>query len=466
MNRRRFLHSISGLAAGAALPPGSAFAAGKNSVPTAPRSNGITRFGDGRDWFFAQRFGLFVHWGIYAIPGWHEQHQWRARVPRAEYVKLARQWNPTKFNPNAWLDLLQAAGMKYLCLTTKHHDGFCLWDTKQTAFNTMNTPYQRDIVGLLADACHKRHVPLCLYYSIADWNHPNYPNQGRHHELEPQPGDSPDWAKYLEFVKAQVRELCSNYGEIHGFWWDMNVPKHCDPSINALVRRLQPGAVINNRGFDDGDFGTPERDYEKDETAAFDRPTEACQAVGMESWGWRADEDYYTDRHLMRSIDRYLARDANYLLNVGPKPDGTIPERSIAILRRIGKWYRAIAESLENVQPAAHLTSNRSVMLTRRERTFYVHLNTDPQGDGVKLKPINVLPKRATLLNTGKPVKCVVNLTPADHKDQKPYLRLVGLPVDELANTVPVVKLEFDQPLDELIHTGFGLDAAGDVAGL
>jgi alpha-L-fucosidase len=427
-----------------------------------PRTEGIPRFGDGRNWFFEKRFGMFVHWGLYAIPGWHEQHQWRARVPRAEFVKLGRQWNPTKFNPNAWLDLMVEAGMKYICITTKHHDGFCLWDTKQTPFNTMNTPYKRDIIGMLADACHKRRVPLCLYYSIADWNHPNYPNQGRHHELEPQTQDSPDWEKYLEFLKAQVRELCTNYGEIHGFWWDMNVPQHKNPAINAMIRQLQPNAVINNRGFDDGDFGTPERDYEKDEAASFDRLIEACQAVGMESWGYRRDEDYYTDRHLIRSVDRYLARDANYLLNVGPKPDGTIPKEAAAILRRIGQWYHAVKESLEGVQPASHLTSNRNVMLTCRDRTLYVHLNKDPQGDGVKLKPFNVAPKRATLLNTGKPVKYVVNLTPADHQEQKAYFRLLDLPANEMANTVLVVKLEFDRPLEELAQPTTSPDKVTD----
>jgi alpha-L-fucosidase len=348
--------------------------------------------------------------------------------------------------------------MKYICITTKHHDGFCLWDTKQTAFNTMNTPYGRDIIGMLAEACHKRGVPLCLYYSIADWNHPNYPNQGRHHELEPQPQDSPDWEKYLEFLRTQVRELCTNYGEIHGFWWDMNVPKHRDPSINEMIRELQPKAVINNRGFDEGDFGTPERDYEKDEAAGFDRPTEACQAVGVESWGYRRDEDYYTDRHLMRSIDRYLARDGNYLLNVGPKADGTIPREAAAILRRIGKWYGAVRESLEGVQPASGLTSNRNVMLTRRGRTLYVHLNKDPQGDGVKLKPLNVAPRRAVLLNTGKAVDFVVNLTPADHVERKAYLRLMHLPANELANTVLVVRLEFDRDLEQLVQAGAGPD--------
>jgi alpha-L-fucosidase len=160
---------------------------------------------------------MFVHWGLYSIPGWHEQHQWRARVPRAEYIKLAQKWNPVKFDPGKWLDLMEAAGMKYITVTTKHHDGFCLWDTRQTGFNTMNTPYKQDIIGRLSDACHSRDVPLCLYYSIADWNHPAYPNQDRHHELpKPEPGDNPDWDKYMSFLKEQVRELCTNYGKIHG----------------------------------------------------------------------------------------------------------------------------------------------------------------------------------------------------------------------------------------------------------
>lgn len=407
----------------------------------------MKKFGDGRDWFFEKRFGMFLHWGIYSIAGWHEQHQWRKRVPREEYVKLAKQWNPVKYNPDEWLDLAQETGMKYACITTKHHDGFCLFDTKQTAYNTMNTPYGKDVLKMLADACHKRNFPLCLYYSCADWHQPNYPNQGRHHELPPQPGDQPDLMKYLEFLKAQVRELCTNYGEIHGFWWDMNVDKHADPSINDMIRKLQPKAVINNRGYDDGDFGTPERDFEKDvdDVRAFVKPTEACQSVGTESWGYRKDEDYYADRHLIRSIDKYLARDANYLLNVGPTGEGVIPPESTAILKRIGAWYNKIKESLEGVEACPNLTSNRNVLLTRRGNALYVHLHREALSEAVKLKPIAVAPRKATLLNTGAPVEFAVDMVPSDHTEQKAYLRLRKLPVNEMANTVLVAKLEFDK---------------------
>lgn len=448
MNRRDFVRGVA--AAASVRPIGQE--SQRKAVEQPGRSRRVARFGDQRDWFFEKRFGMFVHWGLYAIPAWHEQHQWRARVPRREFEKLAHDWNPIGFRPDAWLDLMESAGMKYICVTTKHHDGFCLWDTKQTTFNSMNTPYRRDIIRMLADACHRRKVPLCLYYSIADWNHPNYPNQGRHHELSgPEPGDQPDWDRYMEFLKAQVRELCTNYGEISGFWWDMNVPEHKDPSVNAMIRKLQPSAVINNRGFDEGDFGTPERDYDVSAGAAagFERATEACQSVGMESWGYRKDEDYYSDRHLIRSIDRYLARDANYLLNVGPTAEGMIPDQSAAILRRIGQWYNRVKESFEDVEPASDLTTNRSVLLTGRGQVLYVHLNSDPVGEAVKLKPFTQVPKRATLLNDGSEVRCVANLAPSDHLEQKPYLRLVKLPTNRMADTVLVIKLELDRPFRE-----------------
>jgi alpha-L-fucosidase len=436
MNRRSFLKTTSLLSASHLLP-----FAETGTRTLAPR------FGDGRDWWFQRRFGMFVHWGLYAIHGFQEQEQWRARVPRSEYVKLAGQWNPMKFDPYSWLDLAHEAGMKYVCFTTKHHDGFCLWDTRQTSYNVMNTPYGKDILKILSDACRRRGVPLCLYYSIADWHQPNYPNQGRTHELPSQPGDQPDLMRYLEFLKAQVRELCTNYGEIHGFWWDMNVDKHVDPSINRMIHELQPNAVINNRGFDEGDYGTPERDYDSssEQVLSFERRTEACQSVGSESWGYRKNEDYYTDRHLIRSIDKYLARDANYLLNVGPKPDGVIPSESAAILRRIGTWYRAVSESLERAAPCSQLTQNPNVLLTRKDNTLYVHLNRDPLTEAVKLKPINIAPARATLLNSGRPVECAVEMAPSDHLEQKGYLRIRKLPVNETANTVLVVKLEFDR---------------------
>lgn len=444
MKRRQLLKTAAALSAAPFFIPYDISLPAPVSEPAAPR---VKRFGDGRDWFFEKRYGMFIHWGLYSIPAWHEQHQWRARVPRAEYVKLAQRWNPKKFNPGEWLDTLEMAGMKYLTVTTKHHDGFCLWGTKQTSFNTINTPYGKDIIGMLSDECHKRNVPLCLYYSIADWNHPNYPNQGRHHELAgPEKGDSPDWNLYMDFLREQVKELCSDYGKIHGFWWDMNVPQHSDTSINEMIRKLQPDAVINNRGFDEGDFGTPERDFDNAEAGSvtMPRPTEACQSVGMESWGFREDEDYYSDLHLKRSIDKYLSRDANYLLNVGPAADGTIPQVSKDILRRLGKWYISVEESYKQADQSPELLAAKDVMVTLRGSSVYIHFNNGLPGNGFKVKPITEMPLSAILLNTGSKVECAVELVPSEHLTQKKYLRLKKLPVNEMADSVMVVKLEFE----------------------
>ncbi len=453
MNRRTFLQTVP---ANALLTSGASrlLANGASDSPGHQRADPRpTRFGDGRDWFFQKRFGLFVHWGLYAIPGWHEQHQLRLGVARDEYAKLNERWNPVHFNPDKWLDLMQMAGMQYLTVTAKHCDGFCLWDTKQTAFNTMNTPYGKDIIRQLADACHRRNIPLCLYYSIVDWNHPNYPHQSRAHERQPQPQDKPDEGKYVEFVREQVRELCTNYGDIHGFWWDAMRLNVTDPTINDMIRRLQPKAVINNRGFDKGDFNTPERDYDKDDSRSFDRLTEACQSIGMESWGYRTNEDYYTSKYLMRSIDKYLARDANYLLNVGPDPTGLIPDECVRRLGEIGSWYGRVQESLVDVEPASSLTSNTQVLLTRRQNTLYVHLNAEPLGNVVKLRPFTTAPKRVTLLNNGRSIATELVLTPQDHISKKAYLRFIDLPVDEFVNEVMVLKVDFDRPPETLVTT-------------
>ena len=412
-------------------------------------------FGDGRDWFFEKRLGLFLHFGLYAIEGWHEQDQMRRFIPRAEYEKLIHRFNPREFDADAIVDLAESVGMGYVCFTTKHHDGFCLWDTAYTDFNVMNSPYGADIVKQLADACHRRDFPLGLYYSIVDWHHPNYPNQGRHHELPgPEAGDNPDWEKYLEFLRNQVRELCAKYGPIHHFFWDMNVPGHRDPSINRMLRSLQPDMVINDRGFDEGDFGTPEREYEaaeRDRVLRFTRPTEACNSVGAQSWGFRREEDYYSVRHLTGSIDAVLAKGGNYLLNVGPDADGRIPERAAVILSDIGRWYSRTREAFEGCRPASELTDNRDVLLTCKERTLYVHLAHFPKSEAVVLNPLREKPVRAVLLNTGKPVESAVDLLPVFWNSRQGFLRLKNLDVNSFGSEVLVLRLDFEKPLEEVV---------------
>ncbi len=408
------------------------------------------RFGDDRDWFTRAQFGLFVHWGIYAIPGWHEQHIYRKRLGRAEYQPLMKQFDPSRFDPDQWLDLAEAAGMRYICLTAKHVDGFCMWDSDLTDFKVTNTPYGKDIVALLSDACHRRNIPLCIYYSVVDCHQPNYPHAGKSYEFQTsQSGDEPDLEKYVSFLKGQVRELCTRYGRIHGFWWDGNVLKLRDPSINATIRELQPGMVINDRGMDEGDFGTPERDWDAcvDTELAFSGCVEACQSIGYQSWGWRNDEDYYSDAHLVSSIQKVLSKGGNYLLNIGPKADGSIPAEAQERLERIGDWFGRVRESLIGVEPANELISDHSVLLTRRGSTLYVHFHQQPIINAVYLHPIVDLPNSATVLNTGQDVQVDVIDLPSLH-DQSPNrsLRISRLPVNRQSVVGWVIKLEFEPP--------------------
>lgn len=409
------------------------------------RSVSLTYFNDKRDWFFEKQFGMFVHWGLYAINGWHEQEMLRLKIPRQDYEKLAALWNPESFDPKAWIDTAKSAEMEYLCFTTKHHDGFCLWNTKTTPFNTCNSPYRRDILENLANECAKQNFPLCLYYSIVDGHHPNYPNAGRSHEIQPQTGDTPNWDIYLDYLKSQIHELCTQYGTISGFWWDQNSTRYKDTSINDNIRLLQPSAVINNRGFDEGDFGTPERDYDKasDGAVSFGRPTEACQSIDSQSWGYRKEEAFFTDRFLISSLDNYRSRGTNYLLNVGPDAQGRIPEYSIGALSRIGDWYRANKEAFSRVTNASSITSNKDVRLTQRDNVLYVHLFKEPASSSVSLAPLKSIPKEAVILSSGEAVGTTLELTPNDKLDANQYLRLTKLPLNDHPKSVVVVKLVY-----------------------
>ncbi|MDR0450082.1 MAG: alpha-L-fucosidase [Treponema sp.] len=415
------------------------------------------RFRDSRDWFNEQRFGMFIHWGLYAIPAWHEQIEWRGRMPRKEYESLIHQFNPVKFDPGQWLDLAKSAGMEFVTLTSKHHDGFCMFDTKYTDFNIMNTPYKKDIVKMLAGAAERQGMKMGIYYSIPDWNHKNYPNQARHHEMwGMRRGDEPDYDKYFEFMENQVLELCTNYGELGLFFWDVNTAGYNNRAFNDRIRGLQPSLVINDRGPDNGDFATPERTVP--EGREFSRPVLAVQSLGRESWGYKTDEDYYNPKFIMQSIDKILAMGGNYMLNVGPRADGTIDERDTASLSRIGKWYNKVKEAFApDTYPATSMITDNSrdtamkdnVLLTRRQNTVYVHAYEDLATNSVSLKPFTANPLKATLLNNGAPVETLVNKTPGYHQEDRAFLRLRNLPTAAIPDEPLVIKLEFDSSICE-----------------
>jgi len=415
------------------------------------------RFGDGRDWFLENRFGLFVHWGPYAVPGWHEQIQQRRGLSRAEYSRLIAPFNPVDFDPAPWLDAAQEAGMSYLVLTAKHHDGFCMWDTATTDYKVTRQGAP-DVVGKVASACHARGIKLGLYYSIVDWHHPAYPNEGRHHELPPQRDDHPDATAYLAYLKEQIRELCTRYGEISYLWWDMNVPGWEDESIHAMIRQLQPACVINDRGFHnratldpwrDGIIITRERDYQaalgESGQAPLPVPTESCESLDQLSWGYKTDPNYHSLHHLKRNLADNLARGANYLLNVGPDTEGRFPSEQCNLLRQLGDWYARVRECFDGTQLIAGLVAQPHILVMQRDCTYYLIVTRPLNFRDLPLRPINARPHSVRLLNTGTDVSWTCDIVPQDVT--RPFLRLRELPVDALAGDVMVIKLTFDKPL-------------------
>jgi alpha-L-fucosidase len=398
-------------------------------------------------WFPEKRFGMFIHFGLYALTGWHEQYQLRRKISKTEYVKFRDEFNPYRFNPDEWIDIAEQAGMKYICFTAKHHDGFCMFDTEYTDYNIMNTPYGKDFLRVLAEACERRGMGLSLYYSIPDSHHPNAYNEKSSHQLTPEPddGSEPDMKKYISFIKNQVTELCTNYGKILSFFWDIP-PKIYDPSLNALVRGLQPGIMINNRGFDEGDYATPER--ERSFKGRFTAPTEACQSIDSQSWGYREKAHYYSYKYMTDSIDMIMSMGGNYLLNAGPKADGSIAEEHRKYILTIGDWYKRVRESYEYAEPASELIGKNNMMLTKKGNAIYVHLNGAVQTTGYELYPINAAPQSAVLLNNNQKVDFSVELIPAvfdksESVGMQECLQLYNLPVNEFSNETLVIKLNF-----------------------
>lgn len=398
---------------------------------------------DPRNWFMKKRFGMFVHWGIYAVGGIHEQERWRYQTPEKIYEAYKEKFDPVKFDPVQWLDMFQENGMEYLVFTAKHHDGFCMWDTKETSFNIMNTPYKQDIVGKLAEECHKRDFPFELYYSCVDWHHKAYPNIGRHHEIMTDPAFH-DMEEYMAFLKNQIRELCSNYGRIHGIWWDMNVPGYVDPSVHELIRSLQPSAVINNRGYDTGDYSTPERNFLDNGFLPFANLTEACDSVGMNSWAYRKEEDYFSVRKLEKQIALYTALGGNFLLNAGPDPLGVFPEKAKEILHKVGVWYKKVGKALTETPCPGLLLHANHILCTGGGKKLYLTFLEPPAGETIVLEGFSHMPAEAKILNTGK--KVAATFEPMSYfLNAEKCLRLREVPVEEMNDEICVMELSFEK---------------------
>ncbi len=395
------------------------------------------------------KLGLFVHWGIYSEFGRHEQVFAQNRMDRDEYEAAAKRFNPTDYAPEDWVLLAKRAGMKYICFTAKHHDGFCMWDSAYTDYKITNTPYGKDTLKMLADACKKHGMMLSLYYSNPDWHYEYGYNPTSSHQWCAVNTASADTEKLREYIKNQITELMSNYGKIYTLFWD--IPPHIDDkSINELVRKLQPGILINDRGFDDGDFATPERDYEALPGGRFVNATEACNSVGENSWGYRYDENFFSIRYLLSSIDRVMAMGGSYLINVGPSPKGIITPEYRNRIEKIGEWYNRMEGCLEDNEGDEfdyEVHKNPCVVNKKNGKTYF-HFYDGLISDHFCIKKWHSMPKRARLMNTGADLEFAVRTLPllyyGENRTFPELLQINGIPTDDLVGEPIVVEIEWN----------------------
>lgn len=351
-------------------------------------------------WWREARFGLFIHWGVYSVPAGAYQGkqipgigEWimnRGKIPVAEYKQFAKQFNPVKYNPDEWVRLAKEAGMKYIVITSKHHDGFALFDSKVTDWDVVHaTPYGKDLLKPLAEACQKHGIKLGFYYSQAqDWNHPGGAAAGGHWD-KAQDGDMDEYIHKI--AMPQVREILSNYGKLAILWWDTptDMTKERADALFPLTK-LQPDIITNNRlgGGYRGDTETPEQ-YIPTTGYPGGRDFEVCMTMN-DTWGFKSyDHNWKSTETLIRNLVDIASKGGNYLLNVGPTSEGLIPEPSVERLKEIGKWMKVNGEAIyaTTASPFKRLPWGRCTKkLHEGGATLYLHVFDYPK-DGRLLVP-------------------------------------------------------------------------------
>jgi len=326
-------------------------------------------------WWVEARFGMFIHWGLYAIPARGEWVMYCERIPRVEYAKLADKFNPRKFDADAWVGLAREAGMKYMVLTTRHHDGFCLWDSQVSDFTAPKTAAKRDFVAEYVAACRRTGMRIGFYYSLLDWRMPAY-WQGPEKDPEAWARSlNEDWIQFVDYVHAQVRELCTGYGKIDILWYDGAWPHDAQAwrakELNAMVRKLQPDIIINNRSGLSEDLDTPEQHIT---ASGGGRPWESCMTIDDLWWGYHpGDPNLKSSMQLVRNLVRCVSGNGNFLLNVGPKADGTIPAPFATRLKEIGAWLERNGESIYGCSPSPFSQMHLGYV-TAKGQTVYIHV--------------------------------------------------------------------------------------------
>jgi alpha-L-fucosidase len=382
-------------------------------------------------WFNEARFGMFIHWGIYAVPAgeWEgktdyaEWFQLQTKMPCAQYDKFASQFNPQKFDAKAWAKTAKDAGMKYVVITAKHHDGFSMFDSKLTDFDIVDaTPYKKDPMKELADAVRAEGLTFCFYYSVPDWHNPDFPAKySQRATISPdgtitapgfhgQPKEDADAEKYVQYVKGQVRELLTNYGPIGILWFDGGgafgkdtIPANKERRVKVMhsqeiidmIHELQPNCLVNNRLGLPGDYGTPEQKIPDKKSAT---AWETCMTLNKH-WGYnKADKDFKPPKVVIQNLADIASKGGNYLLNVGPTAEGVIPKESSDILAEVGKWMKTNGESIYGTTASPLDEAPAWGRVTQKDKKIYLHVFDWPAGGALELPKLPGKATKASLL--------------------------------------------------------------------
>ncbi len=395
-------------------------------------------------WFVQARFGMFIHWGLYAVPARGEWVRSNERMPEEKYMPFFREFDPSAADPKAWVQAAKEAGMGYVILTAKHHDGFCLFDSELTDFKSTNTPMGRDIVREFLEAGREAGLKVGLYYSLIDWHHPDFPHHGdRYHPMRSDPAASNeerDFKRYLAYMHGQVKELCTRYGRLDVLWFDFSYNQLRGEAWRAneladMVRTLQPGILLNNRlevsgeGFGSlaqgepalchGDFVSPERMVPPE--GLFDpqgRPLywETCTTMNH-SWGYCAGDLWYKPASLLlKKLVECVSKGGNFLLNVGPDGNGRIPRQAMDTLKYLGQWMQINGESIRGCGPSG-MEKPEWGRITRRENVLYLHIYENALGPlplyGIPAEKIRAM----RLLQDGREIPLSVSWVHSDYPD-------------------------------------------------
>ena len=424
-------------------------------------------FGKGdTGWFTHDRFGMFIHWGLYSMPGRHEWIRNYEEIPNEDYEKYFEQFNPDLFNPKEWAKAAREAGMKYFVITTKHHEGFCMWDSKYTDYKVTNTPCGRDLLREIVDAFRAEGLKVGFYHSLIDWHHPDF-TVDNVHPLRNRPdrtklNEGRDMARYREYLHHQVRELLTEFGKIDIIWFDFSYPQwgedgkgHADWDSEGLVRmirELQPGIMINNR-LDlpgGGDVITPEQNTPDDPvTDENGNPVvwEGCQTFSG-SWGYHRDElTWKSAKQCIDMLINHVCRNGNLLMNVGPTSRGYIDHRAMERLKAYAEWMKYHSRSIYGCGMAEGLVEPRDCRYTYNRETnrLYLHIMNWPFKH-IHLKGLSGKVKYAQFLHDGSEVKM------RDSANAQVHVSLSHkTPAGAVTVDLPVVKPAVEVPVIELI---------------